>query len=242
MISSKLIKENDVDFELTEKLLINEVNTNISNLDFVDDMGNKRNLLNLFLIIYIFLLISVSSIFYKFRKEKSLLITSVIILFTLPLVVFIQAINSTYFFILADVCESVNQAIYTNKFPVYGKGLGWFYNCHSTEVQTYLYMINNELADAFKIANDDQKISIVEMKKQNLDPILTCDSSYNSLVITESRLCKNGPEQSYRILIVYLFLFLSVLFVGWGFNRFVPIVSKWTIEYNERVAAEESTY
>lgn len=225
-------------------MVVQENTISSENLEMISDLSVKRNLLNLFLFLYFFILFALAFVFFCLRQEKGILVVSVLILFNLPLLVFIEAINSIFLFVSADICDSVNQSMYGKAFPAYGKGIGWFANCHSSEANTNLFMINNKLYELYQANKDDIDLAtyLVKTKNTYLDPIITCDSLYTSLVNIEYDLCKDGPQRAHVVFSIYFWLFLSVMVVFWGINRLVPIASKRMVEYTEKIMSEEVTY
>lgn len=171
------------------------------------------------------------------------------------MIMFLEMINTNYFFVVSDLCDSINQAIYQNNIPIYGKGLGWMSNCHSTNMRASGYIYNYELYQVYnQIANsinanptdsEDLKKLQTEMlttKKQYLDPILACDTLYSTLISNEAEICKLGSNRSYKVFINYFWLMIVVLFVFWGFNRNVPVIRRRLYDLNEKLMAEESAY
>lgn len=204
-------------------------------------------------------MIGLGFLFYFKNMVRSALAISLLILFTIPLIMFLQVINTNYFFLISDLCDSINQAIYENNMPIYGKGLGWLSHCHSSETKTKGYMYNYDLYKAYTSlqtkmdALDDTtsskyttyksiQTSILSVKQANLDPILTCDSVYNSLISNEVNICSSGPEKSYNIFIMYFWLMITVLFLFWAFNRNVMLIKRKIYNIHERLMAEESAY
>ena len=243
---------NDI-YKLSQTEVKKELNTSNTNLNDIDKIIIARSLLNLFLFLYFVCLVIAGFVCYYYKKENGVLTVSVLILLNLPLIVFISAINSSFFFVSADLCDSTYNAIYTNEMPVYNKGIGWFANCHSGKTRNLLYMINDNLYSIYKTdietynGNKEGALleeikKIIDIKNNNLDPLITCDALYRNLISLEANMCKNGPAYSFKIFELYFWLFLSVIILFWGFNRLVPVVSRKTKEINEKLLAEESAY
>ena len=248
-------------FEVFSSELKSESNQSSKNLKKIKKYELARNLLNLFLFIYFIILIGLGFIFFIKNKETSAFVLSILILFTIPMIMFLQAINTYYFFLVSDICDSVNQAIYSSNLPIYGKGLGYIVNCHSPQVLSKGYSYNYEL---YKISEsidsyielhkeekeskakieklEAQKKNILTVKKKYLDTILNCNSMYLNIIGIEDTLCRDGPRYSYNIFTNYFWLMISVLFVFWGFNRNVLVIKRRIYDVNEKLMAEEVDY
>lgn len=214
--------------------------------------------MNLSLFLFYIILISLGFGFYWKQYNNCLLAVSVIFLFTIPIIMAIEAVNCGYFFVVSDLCQSVNDAIYKDKFPVYNKGIGFLMNCNDLETRSAAFSLNYELAQVHKAYNDillDPKADskqftlaikmtdmIQEVKNNNLDPLLTCLPMYMSLVETEYSLCRHSSEISLNLFVNYFWVVLSVLLLSWGFNRMVPLIRRKIFEDQQRLLAEEVDY
>lgn len=68
--------------------------------------------------------------FVAFKVRKPYMITFILILmlFFLPLIIASNGNYSVMYFVTADLCENVFNAMYEDLFPVYGKGIGYVVN------------------------------------------------------------------------------------------------------------------
>lgn len=215
-----------------------------------------RFYLNVLMFAYMIITVFLGFIFYWKMMERSALVLSFLILIAAPLMFFMQAINSNYFFFVSDYCDSVYQAMYEDKIPIHGVGLGVTNSCHSLEVKSkgfafnyQLYNIYNDIEEHMKDYPIEKQESlkelqnqIVKLKGQYLDPILTCEIALTSIKTIESLVCKTGSSNSYHVLMNNFLLMLSVVFVFWGMNRLVPVIKRNLYDLNEKLMAEESEY
>lgn len=259
-LSDNNYKYDETNFQKFITELEAEVNFSKTNIDKISKLELARNLLNIFLFAYFIILIGLGFIFYVKNKQTAAFVISLLILFTIPMIMFLEIINTNYFFLISDLCDSVNQSIYENKMPIYGKGLGWISSCHSSDVRAKGYMYNYDLFKAYSsiqtkiddlekqgstAAVSDLKTlqsNILTEKRANLDPILSCDAVYSTLIKNEVYICKYGPERSYNIFITYFWLMISILFMFWGFNRNVMLIKRRVYEMHEKLMAEESAF
>jgi hypothetical protein len=221
-----------------------------------------RNVLNTLMFVYLVILICLGFLFYYKKYRTSAFVISILLLFTIPMIMFLEANNINYFFIITDMCDSINQSIYNNKIPIYGKGVGWITNCHSSDLRTKGFAYNYNLYNANQeiekllvnlnedpVANDDNiyelerlQNDILKTKKEYLDPILTCDVMYNNIISLEDLICKNGLSYSKTVFTNYFWLMICMLFVFWGFNRNVLLIERYHYDENEKLMAQESSY
>jgi len=249
-------------FKEFSDLLTSEINESSANIDDMKKLEIIRNVLNILLFVYMLILIGLGFLFYYKKFRISAFVISILLLFTIPVIMFLEANNINYYFIITDMCDSINQSIYNNQIPIYGKGLGWITNCHSSDLRTKGFAYNYNLFNANQeiekllgklkedeVANNNSisdlqylQKEILKTKKEYLDPILTCDAMYNNIISLEDVICKNGLSYSKIVFTNYFWLMICMLFVFWGFNRNVLLIERFIYDEKEKLMAEESAY
>ena len=242
-------------FEIFNDGFKNEINKNLENITLTGKFELTRNLLNILLFVYIFLLFILGFIFFWKNKETGMFVVSILILYTFPMMMFLQAINLNNFFVVTDYCDSVNQAIYQDKLPIHYQGIGWMYSCHSSDIISkgysyhyQLYQISQSLEAKIKTKPENEvelidiNSEIINTKKKNLDPLLTCNAVKNVLVNTEKDFCKEASQYAYYIFVNYFWSMFAIIFVFLGFNRLVCVIKRRLFDLNQKLMAEESSY
>lgn len=232
-------------------------NNTIYRVKVTIDWENGRALVTLILLgIYCFLVLLSLVAFCK-TWQRVILVNSLLLLFTLPLILFFQGLNASYYFVYSDVCHSVNDAIYGNAFPIANKGLGYYINCFDKDTKGSLYYLNYELS---RISSDiDQKISSDNTSEEDLTklkllkeelliigmkylkPMLSCAHVYTSVQDVEKTICTNGMNWSYQLLMSYSWLFLIILLTGISTNKLSSIAWRRRVEMEAMLALEEQT-
>lgn len=92
---------------------------------------------------------------YFLKKEKFLLITSILIYsFIVPAFV-VLGLNIGYFLMNIDYCAEVNKYTTSSFYPVNGKGIGYYTSCVSKENQVNLSTARYQISYSYNIAYDD---------------------------------------------------------------------------------------
>ena len=210
---------------------ISETNDNLDSFKsiFTSSIIYKLGLFAVILITSILIIVSYIKKVLRFTK-----LICLINMITLPLIIFLQMKNFQMFFIMTDLCQSNQQAIYQSKLPIYGKGLGWINNCYNSTTKIEFYALNQHLRTLYEddTIENEIKENILSFKNNVLDKFLTCESMYNNLVQTEDALCYYSPTRLYVLIIYYFILFIPCLILTWGSLRLYEVVKK-NIEDNE---------
>lgn len=116
---------------------------------------------------------------YFIKKEKFLLVTS-IILYALIIPAFVVlGLFIGYFLMNIDYCAEVNKFTTTNNFPVAGKGLGYYTSCVSKENKVNLSTARYEISYSYDLtANDITR----RCKDSNADLKLPANKRDNALL------------------------------------------------------------
>jgi hypothetical protein len=99
-------------------------NTTIAKAKFIDKWEDSRNVYTIVLFIFYQFLYVIAIYGFLKRIPNVLLTISIILIFSLPMVIFFEGLLASYFFVYSDLCDAVHGAMYENEFPIYNKGIG----------------------------------------------------------------------------------------------------------------------
>lgn len=105
-----------------------------------------RNLYTVLLFVFYIIIFLLSLLAFFKNWPKWILAFSVILLFTIPMVILYTGFLGSYFFLYSDFCGSVYSAIHENEMPIYGKGLGYITSCFDI---VKLYNLENPISDFY---------------------------------------------------------------------------------------------
>lgn len=114
-------------------------NVTIERQTYIKKWENRRNLYSILIFVFYLLIIAGSFLAFFKRWANILLALSIVLLFTVPVILVYNGLLASYFFVYSDFCGAVHGAMYENQFPVAGKGLGYLVNCFD-EVFDYLIL------------------------------------------------------------------------------------------------------
>lgn len=231
------------------------VNTTSFRLDNANGWENRRSLITV--LIFVFYLLVIAFVFVGFFKRWSnfLLGMSILLLFSLPVILLFEGVITTYYFIYSDVCQEVHDAIYENKFPISDKGLGFFVSCFNSKTKSALYsyayqldQVDNEIkirlnsnttnSEDFETYVKFQK-EIKTAKEDHLSKLIECSHVYNSVTFYEDRFCVNGMAWARFLLSSYTWLFLIIFLTAYAVNRMKPVVEKKKSEIESMLQNED---
>jgi hypothetical protein len=207
--------------------------------DFVT-LENSRSLTTI--LIFAFYLIISGLAFFAFfkRKPNLLLFLAILLLFSIPLLLFFQGIVATYYFYYSDTCQAVHDTIYENQFPIDNYGLGYYVSCFDLDTKaslyTYSYQLENvnteiskQLAGNFTGSKNDLielQTKIKNAKNDIMSKLISCSHVYQSISFMEERFCAYGMNWSKYLITSYSWLMLIILITSIGINRLKPVVEK----------------
>lgn len=150
---------------------INELST--KNIQLADYMTSKSYSMKSYYISNVVLIptLTFTAIFgYFIKKEKFLLVTSILIYaFIIPAFI-VLGLNIGYFLINIDYCSEINKYATTDFFPTTGKGLGYYTSCVSKDNQINLSTARYELTTSFNLVYNDvnKRVSELDVKAEKL--------------------------------------------------------------------------
>ncbi len=123
------INFDEINFNILVTGLQKDLNHTITVSDDYFGYENIRNILTILLFVF-YVIICIFSVFAFFKRRSNWILTcSIILLFTIPVLVFYTGLLTSYFYFYSDLCDSVYSAIYDTKMPIHGRGLGWLTSC-----------------------------------------------------------------------------------------------------------------
>jgi hypothetical protein len=202
-------------------------NNSQTRMDWVAKWENLRNYLTIlsFLLYVLFAIFALLG-YYK-RWPYTLLFLSIVIAFTIPVLVSMEGFLASYYFIYTDLCVDVHGAIYQNKFPITDTGLGYYTSCFNAQTKSRLYSSRYEIEEMIsKKIEDPEKEKSANIFKEYLDRAIKCDNVYSNVVNLEEQFCKNGLSWSKNLLASVPWLVIVVLIFAYAVNRLKPLVEK----------------
>jgi hypothetical protein len=199
------LKDNSYTLKYSTETLIKdvfkseEVSTNINELskknnELADFMTSKSYSMKSYYISNVVLIpvLTMIAVFgYFIKKEKFLLVTSILIYaFIIPAFI-VLGLNIGYFLISIDYCTEINKYTTTDFFPTTGKGLGYYTSCVTKENQINLSTARYELTTSFNLVYSDVNKRVVETDPKNEK--LPLDKRNNKLL--EEFKSKNSANQ-----------------------------------------------
>ena len=229
-----------IDIENQKRLdegLTTYANNIIKRMSVTASWENNRSYISI--IIFAFYLVVSGLAFLGFFKGKPsfLLGLSIILLFSLPIIIIFEGVLTTYYFIYSDACQDVHDAIYQNKFPIAEVGFGFLTSCFTAKTRASLYSfsyqldsveadIKNKIAAGGNYDFAYLQAQIKEFKQGNLEELLSCRHVYESYEFVEKRLCVNGMKWANQLITFYSWLFIIILLCAYAVNRMKPLVEK----------------
>jgi uncharacterized membrane protein len=110
--------------EILKNGLTKYKNTTVAKAKFIDRWEDTRNIYTIVLFVFFLFLYVFAFYGYLRRIPNLLLVVSIILLFSIPMIIFFEGLLASYFFVYSDLCDAVYGAMYQNEFPIYNKGLG----------------------------------------------------------------------------------------------------------------------
>jgi hypothetical protein len=204
-------------------------------------LENSRSLTTI--LIFLFYLTVSGLAFFAFfkRKPNLLLFLAILLLFSIPLLLFFQGIVATYYFYYSDTCQAVHDTIYENQFPIDNYGLGYYISCFDLDtkasIYSYAYQLENvnseisrQLAGNLTSINKndltDLQMKIKNLKNDILIKLTSCSYVYQSVTFMEERFCASGMNWSKSLITSYSWLMLIIFITSYGINRLKPVVEK----------------
>lgn len=219
---------------------------------------NKRSLIAILIFVF-YLIVFILSLVAFFRRWPSFLLgLSLVLLFSLPALLFFEGITASYYFIYSDLCQSVHDAMYENKFPIADRGLGYFINCFPAQTKAALYAYTYEMSELeyqlkAQISSNSTSsaalTSYLELQKQvqivqtnTTTPLIGCDHVYSTVEYFEERFCVSGMKWANYLLTSYSWLVLIIFLFAYAVNRMKPLVEKKKSELESMIINEDAIY
>ena len=214
-----------------------------SRIGILTSTENLRHLYVLLIFAFYFLIVIITLLAIRKRWHCFILFLSVVFLLSLPVLIAFSGLLASHFFVQADFCKNVYNAIHNGDFPVNDLRLGYYVSCFSVSTRSSLYAFRWEIdtyenqlsqyygdgstfnADQF-IAYTDFKNQIDDLRKNNLNNLIGCNHVYEELVFAETKFCSLGMNWTYSLFITISWLFLIVLLFAYSVNRMKPLVEK----------------
>lgn len=223
----------------------NDINTYIDNTkqrtqQILDDESKRYNI-NLAIYIAYLVLIFFAYIFFFIKKEALELVISILLLFAIPGLLILEGFNAKYFFYYADICDSVNSALYSNQFPVADQSLGYYYNCFPTNTKAALYNLRYRL---YENLNDNKTLiwKYENVTQDTFDPFFKCEIVNSALPKIERDFCKDSLNYMYSIVTLMTWILISGLGIGIGSRRLQVLIWKKKMEIEEMIENKEAIF
>lgn len=239
LVQLKITKENLENINSEIKLF--HTNTE-ERIDFLSKWENRRNLFIIITFAFYLLIGTLSFLGFSKRWPGFLLSLSIIILFTLPLLIAFGGLLASHYFVYADFCEDVYDAVYNNKFPICDKRIGYFISCFNAKTKAAIYSFKYELEsyeNALSQNYGESSLTQVEsevystiinsintFKSNHLYPLIECNHVYSNILSAEANFCKYGMNWTYSLFTSMSWLFLILLLCSYAINRLKPLVEK----------------
>ncbi len=209
---------------------------------FLKSLENERNLTIIITFVFYLLIAALSLLGFRKRWPGFLLFLSIILLFTLPVLIAFGGLIASHYFIYADFCEDVYDAVYNNKFPVFDRRIGYLTSCFSAKTKAEIYSFKYELESyenqllqkygEATLTEQESKAystvmnSIKTFKSDHLNIIIECRHVYENILFAEKEFCKDGMNWTYSLFTSMSWLFLIIFLCSYAINRLKPLVEK----------------
>jgi uncharacterized membrane protein len=213
--------------------------------DEIKDDDNKRNVGMILLYVYYLIMIICSFLFFFLKWKIPEGIIFFLFLLTLPAMLVFEGYNSKFFFYYADLCGSVNGALYKNEFPVAGQSLGYYYNCFDRQTKAELYGIRFTLYRSASEKLNENKEAINKYNTLNnevLSSQLNCELVVEIVPKIEEEFCKDNLGRMYTIIELMSWLIFVTLFMALGVRRMENLIWKKKAEIESMIENLEQIY
>ncbi|MCQ2815778.1 MAG: hypothetical protein MJ252_00780 [archaeon] len=116
--------------------------------------------------------------------------------------------------------------MYKGEFPVPGQALGYYVNCLERDVKFNLYIINNQL---YKFQNGEKELpkpdeADATRLQNDLNKLINCEAVYKVVPTLENEFCKKGINWMYLVIQLFIWLLVSMIFLGVAIGRIEILV------------------
>lgn len=178
-----------------------------------DDKNRNVTMILLYIYYLITIILALLFFFLKWKIPEGTLF--ILLLFTIPAMLIFAGYNYKYFFFYADLCGSVNAALYKNEYPVTGQSLGYYYNCFDRQTKAELYGIRFSLYKSaiLSIDNHQEIMNIYNTLNNNvLVSKLNCELVKEIIPKIEKEFCKDSLSRLNKLFQLMLWLlFVSII-------------------------------
>lgn len=212
--------------------------------DEIKDDDNNRNVGMILLYVYYLIMIILSFVFFFLKWKIPEGIIFFLFLFTIPAMLVFEGYNSKFFFYYADLCGSVNGALYKNEFPVAGQSLGYYYNCFDRQTKAELYGIRFSLYRSVigNLSNEEAMDKYDTLNNDALSSQLNCELVIEIVPKIEEEFCKDNLGRMYEIIKLMSWLLFVTFFMAIGVRRMENLIWKKKAEIESMIENLEQIY
>ena len=227
-----------------KKNMDNYVDITKERTDDIKKKDNNRNLAMILLYVYYLITIFLALLFFFLKMKVPEGILFIILLFTIPAMLVFAGYNYKFFFFYADLCGSINAALYRNEFPVTGQSLGYYYNCFDKQTKAELYGIRFILYNS-AISADDSKDSMNKYTNLNNNVLasqLNCDLVTEIVPKIENEFCKDNLSRLNQIIQLMIWLLLATTIMAISVRLLENLIWKKKAEIESMIENLEQIY
>ena len=206
---------------------------------------NNRNVAMILLYIYYLITIILALVFFFLKWKVPEGILFIILLFTIPSMLIFAGYNYKFFFFYADLCGSVNGALYKNEFPVTGQSLGYYYNCFDRQTKAELYGIRFTLYNSAISSIENHQEIMSEYNKLNnevLSSQLNCELVTEIVPKIEDEFCKDNLSRLNRLIQLMLWLLFITTIMAISVRLLENLIWKKKAEIESMIENLEEIY
>ena len=221
----------------------NYVVTTKKHTDDITNKDNKRNLGMILLYIYYLVVIFLSYLFFFLKWKIPEGVLFILLLFTIPSMLIFAGYNYKFFFFYADLCGSINGALYKDEFPVTGQSLGYYYNCFDRQTKAELYGIRFMLYNSATSSNEEGAKDIYNnLNKNVLSSQLNCDLVTELVPKIEKDFCKDNLSRLYDAIHIMIWLLLTTFIMAISVRLLENLIWKKKAEIESMIENLEQIY
>ena len=180
----------------------------ISRLNYITTFEEKRNLYMILTLTFYILVAFLSIVANRRRWPGFILFLSIVLLLTLPVLIAFSGFLAAHYFVQADFCENVYDAMYNDYFPVYDRRIGYYVSCFSASTKSSLFAFKWEL-DSYEaqitqqygnststpeefILSTNIINQIEKVRTNSINDLIGCTHVYENIIYAEANFCKLG--------------------------------------------------
>ena len=252
------INETVTDFKsnnltIPDEELMSSFKTNINKYvkttkQHTDDIINgdyNRNVGMILLYVYYLIAIILAYVFFALKWKIPEGILFILLLFTIPSMLIFAGYNYKFFFFYADLCGSVNSALYKNEFPVTGQSLGYYYNCFDRQTKAELYGIRFSLyksAISTPINQEEIMNKYNTLNNEVLSSQLNCEIVTEIVPKIEKDFCKDSLSTLNDIIQLMIWLLLVTTIMAISVRLLENLIWKKKAEIESMIENLEQIY